>query len=162
MHVFERLADAAFRRKVAGNHFRPFGIHHLRSSCGDSRHLQKSLGVETKPRRKDQALGKREAVETENEIDGELGAATVTDLADVKAVLKQRIEYGCGDLCRFYIDADQSDAVALPHLRARARNRNFEKAYGRATRAPSAAMRSGSQVEVQITILPGVAGRSAR
>src|SRR5262249_34557747 len=130
MHVFERLADAAFRRKVAGNHFRPFGIHHLRSSCGDSRHLQKSLGVETKPRRKDRARAGGGAVETGNEMDGELGAATVTSLADVKGVRKQRMEYGWGDLCPFYIAADQSAAVALPHLRARARNWNFEKAYG--------------------------------
>jgi SRSO17 transposase len=33
MRVFERLAYAAFRCKIADDHFRPFGVHHLRSGC---------------------------------------------------------------------------------------------------------------------------------
>jgi hypothetical protein len=96
----------------------------LRTGCRGARNLQESRRIETKPRRKDQALGKREAIEAENEIDGKLGAATVTDFADVKARGKQCVEHRRGDLRRFDIAADQSDAIALPHLDTRAGHRN--------------------------------------
>ena len=118
--------------------------------------------IEAEPGRKDQPFGEREAIEAEDEIDRELGAAAVADLADVEALGEQRVEHRRG-VCRdLLIAADQADAVALADLLAGARHRHFEKAQLSATRAPSAAMRSGSQVEVQITILPAAAGTSAR
>lgn len=83
--VFERLPYAAFGSKVTGHHFRSFGVHDLRGGCRGARHFKKRRGVKAKPRRKDQTLGKRKAVEAENKIDRELGVAAVADLANVKA-----------------------------------------------------------------------------
>ena len=79
--VFERLPYAVFGSKVTGHHFRSFGVHDFRGA----RHFKKRRGVKAKPRRKDQTLGKRKAVEAENKIDRELGVAAVADLANVKA-----------------------------------------------------------------------------
>src|ERR1700748_3786454 len=43
-----------------------------------------------------QAFGERQAVEAEDEIDRELGAAAVADLADVKTLGEQRVEHRRG------------------------------------------------------------------
>ena len=81
------------------------------------------------PRRggEDQTFGQRQAIEAEDEIDRELGAAAVADLADVETLREQRVEHRRGVGCDFLIAADQADAVALADLLAGARNRRFEK-----------------------------------
>ena len=90
--------------------------------------MEKCGFVETEPLGKNQAFGKRQAIEPENKIDGKLCAAAVADLADVEASGKQGIKNGRGGLCDRRIAADQPNAVALTHLRARPRDRGFEEA----------------------------------
>ena len=72
-----------------------------------------------------------------------------------KRLGEQRVEHRRGVGCDFLVAADEADAVALADLLARARHRRFEKPQSVATRAPSAAMRSGSQVEVHEHDLAG-------
>ena len=133
------------------------------AAADDARHFEKRRRVEAEPFGKDQSFGEREAIEPENEIDRELGAAAVADLADVKALGEQRIEHWRGGSRDRGIAADQADAVAVAHLLAGARHRHFEEAQRPRRRARRARRsRSGSQVEVQMTILPAAAGSSAR
>ena len=154
MDVLERLADAAFRREIAADHSRPL-VSMTCEARRAARDVEKRRGIEAEALGKHQPLGERQAVETENEIDRKLGAAAVADLADVKAPREQRVEHGAASAAIRRIAADQADAVALADLFAGARHRRLEKAQSSPTRAPSAAMRSGSQVEVTSTILPG-------
>jgi hypothetical protein len=80
----------------------------------------------------------------------------------VKALRKQRVEYRCRDLRRLRIAADESDAIALRTCALVPETGASRKRISRATRAPSAAMRSGSQVLVQITLFPDAAVTSVR
>ena len=126
MHIFQRLLDAAFRRKIAAHHFRPFGLHHLRIGGRAARHLKKSRGVETKPLGKDQALRQSEAIEAEDQIDRELGAAAIADFADVEAADEQRVEHVCHIVGDRNVAADQRNTVAAAHLIAGAGHRHIE------------------------------------
>ena len=96
MDVLERLAHAAFRREIAGDHFRSLGVHDLRGRGRGARHLQERRRIEPEPLGKHQPFGERQAIEAENEIDRELGPAAVADPADVEALGKQRIEHRRG------------------------------------------------------------------
>ena len=127
------------------------------------RHLEERLGIEPHALGECQPLRQRHAVEPEDQIDRELGAAAVADLADVKAARKQRIEHRRASPRGLRIAADQADAVALAHLLARARHRRFEEADVRAREPPAQRLDPvGSQVEVQSTTVPGsTAGSSA-
>ena len=93
-----------------------------------ARDFQESHGIETDALREHQAFGECHAVEAENEIDGELGPAAVTDLTDVESLRKQHVQYRFGIGRDLLVAADQSDAVAVPDLFAGARYRRLEKA----------------------------------
>src|SRR6516225_3699529 len=127
MRVFECLADPALRSKIARHHLRSLGIHDLRRGCGRAGHFEKGRRVETKARGENEPLGESKTIKSENKIDGELGAAAIADLSDVEALGEQRLQYRCGDLRDSYIAADETNAVALPHLCARARYRYLEE-----------------------------------
>jgi hypothetical protein len=90
MGVLERLAHAAFRCEVAGDHFGSLGVHALRGRGRGVCDFQKSRRIEAEP------FGKRYTVEPENEVDRELGTATIAHRADVMLALarEQRIEHG--------------------------------------------------------------------
>ena len=81
------------------------------------------------PRRaaKTKTFGERQAIEAEDEIDRELGAAAVADLADVKTLGEQRVEHRRGVGRDLVLAADQADAVALADLFAGVRHRRLEK-----------------------------------
>jgi hypothetical protein len=66
-------------------------------------------------------------VQPQDQIDRELGAAAVADLADMKAPRKQRVEHGRNVLGGLLIAANETDAVALADLFARSRHRRFEE-----------------------------------
>ena len=57
LRVFKRLPDAAFRSKITGDHFRPFGVHHLRSGCRRACYFKERGRIKTQPRGKHQAFG---------------------------------------------------------------------------------------------------------
>ncbi len=144
MHVLERLPHAAFRREIAGDHFRAFGVHDLRLGRRRARDFKKRRRVEAEAGGEDQSFGEREAIQAEDEIDGEFGPAAVADLADVKPPREQRIEHR-RRVCRdALIAADEADAVALAHLLAGARHRHFEKAQ--ALRDPRAERRDAVRI----------------
>src|SRR5215470_10018512 len=128
LRVLESLLDAALRAEIAGDHFRPLGVHHLRVGRSAPRDLKERGWIEPEPRREYQAFGEREPVEPEDQIDGELGASAVAGLPDVEALRKHRIEHGRDRLRDRRIAADEADAVALPDLLARARHRRLEEA----------------------------------
>src|SRR5580693_5015849 len=94
--VLERLADAALGREIAADHFWSLGVHDLRGRGRTARDVQERRRVEPEAGGKDQPFGERQAVEAENEIDRELGAAAVADLADVKTLREQRVEHRRG------------------------------------------------------------------
>jgi hypothetical protein len=78
------LANSTFGRELAAHHLGALGVHHLRVGRGFARHREKAVRVEPQALGKNEALGKREAIEPEDEIDRELGTASVADLAHVK------------------------------------------------------------------------------
>src|SRR5881296_2380550 len=89
VHILERLSHTAFRREIAIEHLGTLHIHDLRIGGGLLRHREKSRGVESKARGEYQPLGERHAVEAEDKIDSELGAAAVADVSDMKAAREQ-------------------------------------------------------------------------
>jgi hypothetical protein len=126
-YVLVGLPGAALRRKIRCRHLCALGVHHLGISGGAACDLEEGLRVEAEAGREHQTFGERDAVEPENQIDRELGAATVAGPADVEAHRKDYIEHA-RDLCRNGgIATDESDAVAAPHLLAGAGHRRFEE-----------------------------------
>src|ERR1700680_3384685 len=75
LSVLERLADAAFRRKIAADHFRSFGVHDLRGRGRAAGDVEERRRIETEAAGEDQTFGQRQAIEAEDEVDRELGTA---------------------------------------------------------------------------------------
>src|SRR5580692_1335807 len=55
--VLERLADAAFRREIAADHFRSLGVHDLRGGGRAAGDIEERRRIEAEARGKDQAFG---------------------------------------------------------------------------------------------------------
>ena len=85
MAVLQRLLHAALRRKIAAQHLRSLGVHHLRIGGRALCNFQEGIGIEAELFGEHQAFGERQPVQTENEIDRQFGAAAVADIADMKA-----------------------------------------------------------------------------
>ena len=116
VHIFQCLLHSAFRGKIAAHHFRPLGLHHLRIGGRPASHIEKPGGVETKPLGKDQALGQCETIEAKDQIDGELGAASIADLAHVETSYEQRVEHIFHFVRDRRVPSDQRNTVATTHL----------------------------------------------
>ena len=86
VHVLERLSHTTFRREVAIDHLATLHVHDLRIGGGLLRHREKGCRVESKAGGEYQPLGKRHAVEAEDEIDCELGAPAVADVQQQAAI----------------------------------------------------------------------------
>ena len=125
--VLEVLRDAAFRGEVALHHFRTFDVHDLGPGGRCARNSQESRGIEADPLGKNQAFGQRQAIEPENEIDGELRAPCVAGLADVKTSRKHRAQHRLGRGSDLGITSDQADAFAAAYLSARPRDRRLQE-----------------------------------
>ena len=109
------------------------------------RHVEERLGIEPHALGEGQPFRQRQAVEPEDEIDRELGAAAVAGLADVEAARKQRIEHAASRRPR---SSDRRRSGRRRRPRAPARwcpTPAFRESGCRCRRAaaPSAAMRSG-------------------
>src|SRR5580704_3183192 len=127
LRVLERLPHAALRREIAADHFWSFGVHDLRGRGRAAGDVEERRRIEPEAGGKDQTFGERQAVEAEDEIDRELGAAAIADLADVKTLGEQRVEHRRGIGRDFWVAANQADAVTLTDLFARSRDRRFQK-----------------------------------
>ena len=90
--------------------------------------MQKCRRIEAEPGGANQSLRQRQAVERENVIDRELGAAAIAGFADVEALGKQRVEHGRRVGRDLFVAADEADAIALANLLAGTRHRRFQKA----------------------------------
>src|SRR5262249_16278706 len=119
--------DATPGTKVANHHFGSLGTNDLRRGWGRASHFEKRRRIETKPRGENEPLGESKTIKSENKVDRELGTAAIADFSDVKALGEQRLQHWRGDLRGGDIAADEANAVALAHLRARTRYRNFKK-----------------------------------
>ena len=143
VHVLEVLGDAAFGREVAADHLAALDVHDLRIGRRRAHHLEERRGIEPEPLGERQPFRQRQPVEAEDEIDRELGAAAVADLADVEIGREQRaqdrLDFGRG----LRIAADQADAFAARHLAARTGDRRFEQTQARAASRARPARRCG-------------------
>src|SRR5712671_4653683 len=83
MDVLEGLARPALGAEIARDHLAALGVHDLRVGGRALRDLEEGGRIEAEAGREHQAFGERQAVEAEDEIDGELGAAAVADAADM-------------------------------------------------------------------------------
>jgi hypothetical protein len=127
VHVFQMLLHVALRREIARDHLLTLGVHDLRIGRGRPRHLQECRQIEPDALGEHHALGERHAIEAQDQIDRELGAAAVADLADMEALRKQHVEHRLGLGGDGFVAADQADTVAVANLLAGARHRRFEK-----------------------------------
>ena len=134
VNILQGLAHAPLGRKIARDHLRALGAHHLRRGGGRLRDRQECRGIKAEPLGEDEPFGERQPVEAEDEIDGELGAPAVADAADMEAGGEQRIEDGSDFRRECRLAADQRDAVAAPHLLAGAGHRHFQEPQARRLR----------------------------
>ena len=79
------MAGAALRGEIGANHLGALGVHHLRVGSRAARHREEDGRVEPETLGEHQAFGQRQAIEAEDQIDRELGAPAVADLADMEA-----------------------------------------------------------------------------
>src|SRR6516162_3655848 len=138
------LGDAAFGGELAADHLRTFDVHDLRIGGRAARDLEKSLRIESKSLGKYQALSHGQTVEAQDQIDRELGAPAISDLADMEMGRKQCAQdrlHGGRDM---RIAADQRDTLAATDLAARAGDRGFQETQpALGNTLVQAAMRSG-------------------
>ena len=127
MNVLEALRHPALRGEVAGDHLAAFGVHHLRIGRGAARHVEERRKIEPHAFGKRQSFSKRQAVETQDEVDGELGARAVADVADVESSRQQHVEDGCERGIGRRASTDQPDALTAQHLIASTRDRRLDE-----------------------------------
>src|SRR5262249_59216992 len=123
----EMLGEAAFGGKFAADHLRTFDVHDLRIGGRAARDLEKSLRLESESLGKYQTLSHGQSVEAQDQIDGELGAPAISDLAHMEMGRKQRAQDRLHGGCDMRIAADQRDTLAATDLAARAGNPGLEK-----------------------------------
>src|SRR6516164_2347469 len=121
------LGDAALSGELAADHLRTLDVHDLRIGGRAARDLEKSLRIESKSLGKYQTLGHGQSVEAQDQIDGELGAPAISDLADMEMGRKQRAQDRLYGGCDLRIAADQRDTLAAADLAARAGDRGFQE-----------------------------------
>src|SRR6516162_6622803 len=126
-YILEMLGDAALSGELAADHLRTLDVHDLRIGGRAARDLEKSLRIESKSLGKYQTLGHGQSVEAQDQIDGELGAPAISDLADMEMGRKQCAQDRFHGGCDMRIAADQRDTLAAADLAARAGDRGFQK-----------------------------------
>src|SRR6516162_11255291 len=138
------LGDAAFGAELAADHLRTFDVHDLRIGGRATRDLEKSFRIESNSLGKYQTLGYGQSVEAQDQIDGELGAPAISDLAHMEMGRKQCAQDRLHGGCDLRIAADQRDTLAATDLAARAGNRGLEETQpALGNTLVQAAMRSG-------------------
>ena len=86
------LRDAPLRRELPAHHSVAFHVHHLRVARRFTCHFEKGGGIEPKALGQHNAFGQSEPIESENEVDGEIGPAPVAHLSDMELDRKERTQ----------------------------------------------------------------------
>src|SRR5262245_18739291 len=127
LHVLESLASSALWHKITPQHLRALGVHDLRIGCRLPRNLEETRGFELHALGKDQPFREGQAVEAENEIDGELSSAGLSDRPHEEMRRKYRTYDVSNPLELRQVAANQGDTATLPNLLTRAGNGRFQQ-----------------------------------
>jgi hypothetical protein len=112
---------------IARDHLAAFLVHDLRVGGGAARHLEEGFERKAETIGEDEALGQGGAVQTEDEVDGELRLVAVAERAEEKAALadggENVVDLGDARL----VSRQEADGLAPRHLLAGSRQRAFEE-----------------------------------
>jgi hypothetical protein len=116
--ILVRLGDFAVRREIAREHLAAFLVHDLRVGRRAARHLEEGLERKAEAIGEDEPLRQGGAVQTEDEVDGELRLVAVAERAEEKAALADGgdnvVDLGDARL----VSRQEANTVASRHLLA--------------------------------------------